>query len=121
MRRIDQIKNDECYPCCVAMVLDRPRKTVPYFCPRSLTPREWGAKWDDWFKAEGIERIAHYGPAAVRLYEPPTGLWIATVPGVGRIEHAVVMDGPKLAHDPYRWNRRVRRPRRFNAAEVLYA
>lgn len=116
MRKVDQIKNDECFPCCVAMVLDRSRRSVPYFDPWS---QDWRKQWEDWFDAEGIERLT-YPPLALKL-RAPQDAWIATVPGYSGLMHAVVMHGDKLFHDPYRWSPRKRRPRRIYRGLELYA
>lgn len=122
MRKIDQIIDDECWPCCVAMVLDRPRRTVPYRKPVG-DPGGFRDFWEDWFKAEGIEIASFVHGSGLRFAVETRHdrLWIATVPGARNLHHAVVMRGAKLYHDPYRWNPRKRRPTKILHGTILSA
>lgn len=120
MRKVDQISNDECFPCCLAMVLDRPRRTIPYHKP---SPGGDDPFWHDWLTAEGIEySIFHPAPGRRFLIEERLDrLWIAIAPGAGGLKHAVVMQGAKLFHDPYRWSPRKRRPTKIFYGAILNA
>jgi hypothetical protein len=124
MKKINQIISDECWPCCIAMVLDRPRKSVPYFKPGGdHSPKEFRDFWENWFRLEGI--IYHSivpAPGSNYGFEYNDKFWIAVAPGPApKLHHSVVMCGKKLWHDPYRWNPRVRRPTKIHWATVLSA
>lgn len=98
MRKCWQIESDGCLRACVAMVLDRDIREVPYY------DAELASFWRNWmgyFMAEDVTFCLYPNPNRA---EYPEGPWIAAVEGArdGSMRHSIVMDGRRLYHDPIR-------------------
>ncbi len=83
-----------CVQCCVATILNLPLDKVPDFVNESGS--DWVLALLDWLEAKGFELAVFDG------YKPRLGLWMldGRSPRGGEMNHAVVMKGSLMYHDP---------------------
>lgn len=80
----------DCYPACLASLLDCRLADVP-----ALDGPGWAARLRGWLAARGLRPVFLRGGG-----EPPGGPCVASVRTVTGHAHAVVCDGGKIVHDP---------------------
>ena len=99
MKPVYQRDDTECVRACVASIFEVPIEEVPHFALRVLEGRKDGSipKLSEWSRERGYEpvRWGHFEDARASHDIYPTAYCIA-----GDGEHAVVMRGGEVVHDP---------------------
>jgi len=91
-------QHGDCFETCVASVLDLERPEVPYF----MDLPNWWQEFRKWLFARGLDCAAlELMVQGDRIVDAPKGYWIGSGKSpFGPHNHAVVMLGQDIAHDP---------------------
>lgn len=86
----------ECMRESVATATGIPKTELPYIDPYKIPAIIWHFEWDKLLAEHGLKK-KEFHPNGIN---EPEGFWIAVVPNDAETDHAVVMRGRKLWHDP---------------------
>lgn len=99
-----------CFPACIASIMERPLWTVPNFCiDLALGKADWYDRFTNWVVAEGWA-VLMIRPPVFDVSMPQNAVVIATglsprrgdYPAMPNMLHCVVHGrGAKLMHDPH--------------------
>lgn len=100
---IPDVQSGNCWPACVASLLEIPIDDVP---PPPLPGKSWAPYWRSfrsWAARRGLALIEVAGDSSfVEASEGAEALyWIATGRSPRGVRHSVVMRGAKMVHDPH--------------------
>ena len=108
MRPVFQRQGNDCMRAAVASVLERDYDDVWHFMERrDADGRWWGWHVDEWLKSEGYPfRLGHFGFRSAQPLDRlhTVSFWLEKPWWIGLVasssNHAVVMKGNQLMHDP---------------------
>lgn len=108
MKPVDQTKlgvpDGNCFPACLASILERPLETIPEF-----KGEEWQARYADWLRELGLSLITIRLPDGIensnaearRYYLPGYCILAVQSPRLDGHLHAVVARDGEIVHDPH--------------------
>ena len=91
------LANGNCFPACLASLLDLPLWMVPPF-DQMFGRSDWRKRVDEWLaRAFGLKMVRGSGHDFAELPE----FYIANGPSPRGVDHSTIYSGGKMVHDPH--------------------